>query len=318
MAPKRESGKLVAENRKARFNYDIGAAPQDVDLVRFPIEFFTAEAEAKAADARTRLRVAAERDGAAERLAQLVGVARPFQVAGEQRRLGDAGAHHVDRDVVPRVLARERLGQRDQPALAGGVHGLAGGADVILIPEIPYDVEKVAECTRQREARGARFSIVVVAEGARPVDGGLSVIEAAKAGHAERLGGAGALCSKQLGDRTGKETRHVVLGHLQRGGTPTAFDRTLATRFGGKAVELLLHGHNHEQQLMWLDGPHSRIPAVGVPSASAIISTHDEPAAYNLYRVAGGPGAWMCEMVSRGLREGHNGVTELTRHSLIG
>jgi 3',5'-cyclic AMP phosphodiesterase CpdA len=83
-------------------------------------------------------------------------------------------------------------------------------------------------------------------------------------------------------------------------------------------AELLLHGHNHEQQLMWLDGPRGRIPAVGVPSASAIISDHDEPAAYNLYRIAGGPGAWQCDMVSRGLRAGHTGVVDLTRHTLIG
>jgi len=83
-------------------------------------------------------------------------------------------------------------------------------------------------------------------------------------------------------------------------------------------AELLLHGHNHQQQLMWIDGPRGRIPAVGVPSASAIISAHDEPAAYNLYHVAGAPGAWQCEMVSRGLRAGHDGVTELTRQRLIG
>lgn len=91
--------------------------------------------------------------------------------------------------------------------------------------------------------------------------------------------------------------------------------RALLARHG---AELLLHGHNHAQQLMWLDGPKGRIPAVGVPSASAIISKHDEPAAYNLYRIVGAPGAWQCEVVVRGLREGHNGVTELARHPLIG
>ena len=83
-------------------------------------------------------------------------------------------------------------------------------------------------------------------------------------------------------------------------------------------AELLLHGHNHEQQLIWLDGPKERVPAVGVPSASAIISDHDEPAAYNLYSVAGRPGAWECEVVVRGLRDGHNGITELMRKRLIG
>jgi 3',5'-cyclic AMP phosphodiesterase CpdA len=81
-------------------------------------------------------------------------------------------------------------------------------------------------------------------------------------------------------------------------------------------AELVLHGHNHEQQLIWLDGPSGRIPAVGVPSASAIISDHDEPAAYNLYRSEGSPGAWQCEMVVRGLRQGREGITELKRERL--
>ena len=83
-------------------------------------------------------------------------------------------------------------------------------------------------------------------------------------------------------------------------------------------AELVLHGHNHEQQLVWLDGPKGRVPAVGVPSASAIVSDHDEPAAYNLYRIGGASGAWECEMISRGLREGHNGITELMRQRLAG
>jgi 3',5'-cyclic AMP phosphodiesterase CpdA len=80
--------------------------------------------------------------------------------------------------------------------------------------------------------------------------------------------------------------------------------------------ELLLHGHNHEQQLMWLDGPKGPIPAVGVPSASAIVSTHDDPAAYNLYRIGGNPGAWQCEMVLRGLAFGRDGISELKRETL--
>jgi len=146
---------------------------------------------------------------------------------------------HSTAEAHKRVMVVEVMGR-----YAGWIalhSGVAGGADVILIPEIPYDVERVATCIKEREARGARFSIVVVAEGARSVHGELSVIEAARSGHAERLGGAGALCAGQIEERAGKETRHVVLGHLQRGGTPTAFDRTLATRFGGKAVQLLLH-----------------------------------------------------------------------------
>jgi 3',5'-cyclic AMP phosphodiesterase CpdA len=82
--------------------------------------------------------------------------------------------------------------------------------------------------------------------------------------------------------------------------------------------ELMLHGHNHEQQLTWLDGPTGRIPAVGVPSASAIVSTHDEPAAYNLYRIGGTPGAWECEMTVRGYAFGREGISELKKQRLIG
>ena len=158
--------------------------------------------------------------------------------------------------------------------------GVAGGADVILIPEIPYDPEKVAASTRQRDALGAKFSIVVVAEGARPVDGPLSVIEAAREGHVERLGGAGALCAKTLGELTGKETRHVVLGHLQRGGSPTAFDRTLATRFGGKAVELLRHGQFGR---MVANHPPDLVP---MPLGEVVGKTKTVPLDYDLLLTA--------------------------------
>ena len=117
--------------------------------------------------------------------------------------------------------------------------GVAGGADAILIPEIPFDIDIVAERLRARDKWGAKFSIVVVAEGACPKGGSLSLIEEAREGFAERLGGIGAQVCAVLAEATHKETRSVVLGHLQRGGAPTSFDRELATRFGGKAVELI-------------------------------------------------------------------------------
>lgn len=120
--------------------------------------------------------------------------------------------------------------------------GMAGGADVILVPEIPYDIEKVAAHIRQRDEWGARFSIVVVAEGAKPVGGSHIVKAAAKPGVVERLGGIGEQLTAALQEMTGKEARSVVLGHLQRGGSPTSFDRVLATRFGAKAVELVRRG----------------------------------------------------------------------------
>jgi 6-phosphofructokinase 1 len=147
---------------------------------------------------------------------------------------------HTTAEAHRRIMVVEVMGRYSGwIALHGGV---AGGADVILIPEVPYDLDKVARCIGARDQWGARFSIVVVAEGARPKGGRISVVEAAHGGHPERLGGAGMSVAKELEARTGKESRFVVLGHLQRGGAPTAFDRTLATRFGGKAVELLLNG----------------------------------------------------------------------------
>jgi ATP-dependent phosphofructokinase / diphosphate-dependent phosphofructokinase len=148
---------------------------------------------------------------------------------------------HTTAEAHRRIMVVEVMGR-----YAGWIAlhaGVAGGADVILIPEIPYDINSVANCIQARDRWGARFSIVVVAEGARPLDGQISLIEAAAGGGAvERLGGAGTKCASALERLTGKETRYVVLGHLQRGGTPTPFDRVLATRFGGKAVEVLRAG----------------------------------------------------------------------------
>jgi len=117
--------------------------------------------------------------------------------------------------------------------------GMAGGADIILIPEIPYDLEEVAAQIKARERWGARFSIVVVAEGARPVGGDVTLIAKAAGGHVERLGGVGAQVAARLEELTGKDSRTVVLGHLQRGGPPTSYDRVLATRMGALAVELV-------------------------------------------------------------------------------
>jgi len=119
--------------------------------------------------------------------------------------------------------------------------GLSGSVDAILIPEIPYDLEKVADKVRRRDKTGANFSIVVVAEGAAPREGGVSVVSH-EAGRLERLGGAGERVAQGLQELTGKETRTVVLGHLLRGGTPTSFDRLIALRFGAAAIRALEEG----------------------------------------------------------------------------
>lgn len=154
--------------------------------------------------------------------------------------------------------------------------GVAGGADAILIPEIPFDVEKVAERLRARDRWGAKFSIVVVAEGAFAKGGKIEVLEAAHAGHVERLGGIGARLCTALATLTGKETRSVVLGHLQRGGAPTSFDRVLATRFGGKAVELVKRGEFGT--MVAFDPPE----IVATPIADVVGKTKTVPPDYDL------------------------------------
>jgi phosphofructokinase-like protein len=121
--------------------------------------------------------------------------------------------------------------------------GLAGGGDVILIPEIPYDMEKVCRVVLDRSKKGRRFSILVVSEGAKPMGGEMVVRQTVKdSTDPVRLGGIGNLVAKRIEECTGLESRVTVLGHLQRGGTPTAFDRVLATRFGVKAAELCASG----------------------------------------------------------------------------
>lgn len=120
--------------------------------------------------------------------------------------------------------------------------GVAGSADVILIPEIPYDLKNVVEKIKSRSEQGGNFAIVVVAEGAKPIGGTVSV-RAAEVGHAERLGGIGERVAEELGALTDRETRVVVLGHLLRGGTPTSSDRLVALRFGAAAVRALEQGH---------------------------------------------------------------------------
>src|SRR5690606_25462263 len=117
--------------------------------------------------------------------------------------------------------------------------GVSGSADVILIPEIPYDIERVCEKVRQRYRRGRNFAIVVVAEGATPRGGAATLVEDAKPGSAARYGGVAETVAREIGERTGFETRSLVLGHLQRGGSPTAYDRLIALRFGAAAVRLV-------------------------------------------------------------------------------
>ncbi len=132
--------------------------------------------------------------------------------------------------------------------------GIAGSADVILIPEIPFDIDVVVQKIQQRDAKGRNFSIVVVSEAAHPIGG--QIISQPQFGRQERLGGIGEILAAELEQRTGKESRLVVLSHLLRGGSPTAFDRLTALRFGAAAVRALAEG-NHGVMVA-LDPPNVR------------------------------------------------------------
>jgi 6-phosphofructokinase 1 len=150
---------------------------------------------------------------------------------------------HTTAEAHNRVIVVEVMGRS-----AGWIaiySGIAGGADVILIPEIPFDIDEVAELIKQRHSRGRYFSIIVAAEGAK-FGGALATQEGASTDRDEfghpRLGGIGATVALEIEKRTGFESRSVVLGHIQRGGTPSAFDRVLATRYGLGAIDMVHRG----------------------------------------------------------------------------
>jgi len=182
-----------------------------------------------------------------------------------------AEAHH-------RVMVVEVMGR-----YAGWIAlyaGVAGGADAILIPEIPFSLEKVAARIMERDRYGARFSIVVVAEGAKPIGGDVAVVKEGTADYVERLGGMGARVTAAIEKLTGKEARNTVLGHLQRGGAPTSYDRILATRFGARAVELVKAG---EFGTMVAFHPPN---IVAVPLEKIVGRTRNVPVDFDVIRTA--------------------------------
>ncbi len=150
---------------------------------------------------------------------------------------------HTTAESHHRILILEVMGR-----YAGWIAleaAIAGGADAALIPEIPYDINKVVEKINARRAKGKDFSIIVVSEGAKPIDGELIIKKKLNDGSGLdniRLGGIGEKLAADLEELTGKVTRNTVLGYVQRGGTPTAFDRVLSTKYGVKAMELAMEG----------------------------------------------------------------------------
>ncbi len=187
---------------------------------------------------------------------------------------------HTTAESHHRIMVVEVMGRH-----AGWIateSGIAGGADIILIPEIPIDIEEVCSLIKKRHGRGKNFSIVVVAEGAEFKQGTklIEVVQESKLdefGHV-RLGGIGEMLSKEIEKRTGYETRVSVLGHIQRGGTPTAFDRILGTRFGVKAVELVRD--KKFGQMVSLQG--NKITSVSIDFAISALKTVD----MDLYDIA--------------------------------
>jgi len=173
---------------------------------------------------------------------------------------------HSTAEAHERVMVVEVMGR-----YAGWIalnSGVAATADVILIPEIPFDIDVVCDKIMDREANGRRFSIVVVAEGAHAI-GGSMVVQDEEVGREVQLGGIGHKVATEIEERTGKETRSVVLGHIQRGGRPTTFDRLLALRFGAAAVRLIEEGRfNH---MVALDPPVVR--AVPLEEATSRMKT---------------------------------------------
>jgi len=149
---------------------------------------------------------------------------------------------HTTAESHNRVIVVEVMGRH--AGWIAAYSGIAGGADVILVPEMPFDIDEVCEHIKRRHATGRTFSIIVVSEGALPRDGsGISTAsgQTDAFGHA-RLGGIAVALEPEIEERTGFETRMTILGHVQRGGTPTAYDRVLATRFGVGAVDAVSEG----------------------------------------------------------------------------
>lgn len=177
---------------------------------------------------------------------------------------------HTTAESHHRVMVVELMGRH-----AGWIAtyaGIAGGADVILVPERPFDIGEVAQHIQMRTARGRTFSIVVVAEGAVPVEGTLVTKPGGvdEFGHVQ-LGGIANAIAEELERRTSYETRVTILGHVQRGGTPTAFDRVLATRYGVAAIDAV---HRHEFGVM-VSLKGQRITTVPIEEATSELKTLD-------------------------------------------
>jgi 6-phosphofructokinase 1 len=184
---------------------------------------------------------------------------------------------HTTAESHHRIMVLEVMGRH--AGWIATISGIAGGADQILIPEVPFDIEEVCEGLRSRFNRGKKFSIVVIAEGAKPINRDDFVTISGKVdefGH-EQLGGIGQILGREIENRLNAETRVTVLGHVQRGGSPTAHDRVLATRYGVTAIQEIHRGNFGK--MVALQGDH----IVPVPITDAI---HQKKVDMDLYNMA--------------------------------
>lgn len=170
---------------------------------------------------------------------------------------------HTTAESHHRIIVLEVMGR--DAGWIGLAAGIAGGADIILIPEIPYDIDKVCEKIRERNSRRLKFSIIVVSEGAKPAGGDTTYADTG----VKRLGGVGQKVAEEVSKHTGLEARVTVLGHLQRGGSPSPFDRVLSTRFGAAAVRLAVE--KQFGRMVCLHG--QQIESVTLEEATGVLKT---------------------------------------------
>jgi 6-phosphofructokinase 1 len=223
----------------------------------------------------------------------IVGVPKTIDndIVGTEQTFGFNTAVQIATDAIDRLHTTAESHDRVMVVEVMGRHsgwiatyaGIAGGASVVLIPEFPFDIDEVCDRIQRRHERGRFASIVVVAEGALPKEGSLDIGDRGvdQFGH-ERLGGIGNILAEEIGQRTGFETRPVLLGHVQRGGTPTAYDRVLSTRFGVAAADAV-HDRAWGEMVVLRGGVVERVPltvAVGRTRGVDLSLYHDVAAIF--------------------------------------
>ena len=273
-------GTVLGTKRGSPFDTPTGVAEVTATIADLGLDALDRDRRQRLAEHRRQLH--------AEEALPIVGVPKTIDndIVGTDVTFGFHTAVQIATDAIDRLHTTAESHDRVMVVEVMGRHsgwiatyaGIAGGASVVLIPEIPFDIDEVCQRIIRRHERGRYASIVVVAEGAEPQPGTLEIAEKVydKFGHV-RLGGIADVIAREIGQRTGFETRVVMLGHVQRGGTPTAFDRVLSTRFGVAAIDLV-----HDRRL----GPDGRGPRAAdiVPAPLELAVGKTRPVDMSLFR----------------------------------